>query len=401
MENLDLRYICTTIGNLSGIPIRIFENGQLIFYYDTVHLPKDPLCVYQDEIMAVSDHVGYFITNHFNYYGIVNSEHIKLVLGPTRQIAGTEQEYRNLAFRSNVSPADVDDFVNSMKEIIHMPFETVLQILCTLNYILNKERLALKDITIYDEDQQELQELLARQQAAKSFSSLTEECGSSDEIHNSLAQEQFLMDCIRKGDSAVLQNWIASAPAIRSGTIAGEQLRQTKNILIVSATLASRAAIRGGMNPEEALSLSDAYIRKCELLNTQQQITNLQYHMVLDYTDRVKQIRQDKYPSKLACDVANYVHKHLSETIHTEDIAKELFLSRPHLSQKFKKEVGETLTDFILKEKTEEAKRLLRYTDKTATMLASYLGFSSQSHFSRVFKKYTGMTPTEYRTKYE
>ena len=63
--------------------------------------------------------------------------------------------------------------------------------------------------------------------------------------------------------------------------------------------------------------------------------------------------------------------------------------------------MGETLTDFILKEKTEEAKRLLRYTDKTATMIGSYLGFSSQSHFSRVFWKYTGQTPAEYRKKYE
>ena len=62
--------------------------------------------------------------------------------------------------------------------------------------------------------------------------------------------------------------------------------------------------------------------------------------------------------------------------------------------------MGETLTDFILKEKTEEAKRLLRYTDKTATMIGSYLGFSSQSHFSRVFRKYTGQTPAEYRKKY-
>lgn len=76
-------------------------------------------------------------------------------------------------------------------------------------------------------------------------------------------------------------------------------------------------------------------------------------------------------------------------------------MSRPYLASKFKAETGETLTDFILKEKTEEAKRLLRYTDKTATMIGAYLGFSSQSHFSRVFKKYTGLTPAEYRKKYE
>ncbi len=78
-------------------------------------------------------------------------------------------------------------------------------------------------------------------------------------------------------------------------------------------------------------------------------------------------------------------------------MARELFLSRTYLSAKFKKETGMTLTDFILNEKTEEAKRLLRYSDKTASAISNYLGFSSHSHFVRVFRKYAGMTPNEYQ----
>ena len=80
-------------------------------------------------------------------------------------------------------------------------------------------------------------------------------------------------------------------------------------------------------------------------------------------------------------------------------MAEELFLSRPYLSMKFKRETGMTLTDYILTQKTEEAKRLLRYSDKTSSAIAAYLGFSSQGHFGRVFRKYAGMTPNEYREK--
>ena len=119
--------------------------------------------------------------------------------------------------------------------------------------------------------------------------------------------------------------------------------------------------------------------------------------MVLDYTERVDKLRAGKSKSKLVIDVANYVQHHLSEAINTEDIAKALFISRSRLSSNFKAETGENLVDFILREKTEEAKRFLRYTDKTAAAISAYLGFSSQSHFSRVFKKYTGKTPNEYR----
>ena len=76
-------------------------------------------------------------------------------------------------------------------------------------------------------------------------------------------------------------------------------------------------------------------------------------------------------------------------------------MSRPYLSAKFSREAGMSLTDFILKQKTEEAKRLLRYSDKSAAAISSYLGFSSQSYFSRVFRKYSGKTPAEYRDKYQ
>ena len=95
--NIDLPYICKTLGSLSGIPIRIFENEKMTFYYDMGRLPKDPLCVYYSEVMAVTEHVGYFMTKHFNYYGIVNSGKIKLVIGPTCQVTGRDQELRELA----------------------------------------------------------------------------------------------------------------------------------------------------------------------------------------------------------------------------------------------------------------------------------------------------------------
>ncbi|MBP5405427.1 MAG: helix-turn-helix transcriptional regulator [Clostridia bacterium] len=60
---------------------------------------------------------------------------------------------------------------------------------------------------------------------------------------------------------------------------------------------------------------------------------------------------------------------------------------------------SENLSDYIQKRKIEEGKRALRYTDRPAVNIALYLGFSSQSHFSRVFKKHAGVTPNEYRNE--
>lgn len=400
MEDIDLKYICKVIGNLFGVPIRVYQGETLSFFHSIVELPKDTMEIYREDIWRVTTNVGYFVTSHFHYYGIINSGDTRIVIGPTSQTPDSDQELRELAFRADVPAEDTEEFVEGMKGIIRMPLESIMQILCTINYILNGEKLELEDIAIYESEQNDLKELLERQRSAQAFSRRH----STDEPviheHNTYAQEQQVLRMVRKGDTQALREWIASAPAIRGGMLASDQLRQVKNTFVVTATLVSRAAIQGGFSMEDAFSLSDAYIQRRELLNALDRITNLQYHMVLKFAERVERIRFGGKPTQLTVAVINYIQNHLSEPIRAEEMAKELFMSRPYLSAKFKEETGETLTDFILKEKTEEAKRLLRYSDKSSTAISSYLGFSSLGHFSQVFKKYTGRIPTEYREKY-
>lgn len=397
MKNIDYNYLCTVIANLTGIPLRLYKDEQQIFYHSLVHLPKDPMNLYKKEIFDIKTNVGYFITPYFNYYGVVNSAPYKIVIGPSRQVSISDRDIREIAFKCDVVPDEVEDFVAGMKTIVRMPLESIMQIMCTMNYVMNDEKLGLGDITIYDTIQEDLKAKLETERANQYFDSDIAAIRSQQTVHNTHALEQTIMNIVRKGDTASLREWISTAPAVRSGVLAADQLRQLKNTFIVTATLVARAAIRGGMYVEDSLSLSDSYIQKCELMNNMERIFNLQYHMVLDYTERVEKLRLGKSPSKLTVEVANYIQHHLSEAITTEAIANALFMSRSYLSTKFKAETGETLVNFILKEKTEEAKRLLRYTDRPSVAISNYLGFSSQSHFSRVFKKYTGKSPNEYR----
>ncbi len=397
MKNIDLKYICTVIGNLSGIPIRLFHGEDLIMNYSVVNLPKDPMFLYQKPIFEITTHIGYFISPHFNYYGIINSGMHKIVVGPTRQIVHNLQDLRSLAFRMDIPQNELDNFISGMQSIVRMPLESVMQMLCVVNYILNDEKLELQDIAIYDAEQQNLRKELAVQSMERQPVTETDGVYFQQELHNTLAVEQTIENIIHKGDTAFLKEWISTAPAVRAGIMANEQLRQSKNTFVVAATIASRAAIRGGMDAEDALSLSDAFIQKCELLNNIERITNLQYRMILEFTEQVEKIRHTAHESALAIQVTNYIKHHISEAVTVEAIARHMYLSRPYLSAKFKEETGLSLTDFILNEKTEEAKRLLCYSEKSLLNIGNYLGFSSQSHFSRVFKKYSGYSPTEYR----
>ncbi len=392
----DLQYVAKSIGALSGMPVRLYENGERTFAWFPQKLPKDPMELYRREIFSIGAHVGYFVTPLFHYYGILRADNAAFVIGPTSQIMAGEQDLRELAFKLDIPKEDVPAFVAGMNGIMRLPVETLLSMLCTINHFLNGgETLTPRDVAICDEEQASIKSTVEQRRTARVYG----ETPPPAETHNALAVEEALTELIRKGDTVTLKRWMNDVRAVRGGTIAPNQLRQLKNTFIVAVTLASRAAIRGGMREDDAFILSDGYIQRVELLTEQSKIMNLQYHMILEYTEQVEKLHRAQHTSKLAADVATYVRRHLSEPVSTEKMAEAFYLSRPYLSAKFRQETGETLTGFILREKTEEAKRLLRYSDKSAAAIGAYLGFSSHGHFIRVFKKYAGQTPNEYRAQ--
>ncbi len=391
---IDFDYLCRITAHLSGIPVRVYKGERLVSFHSPVALPRDPMVLYREPIWRISDHVGYCLTEDFFCYGVLTSGEIRFIVGPTRQVPASDQTLRELAFRLGLGKEEAEEWRRSMKAIVPMPVESLLLMLCAVNYMVNGEKRELRDLTIATGQQENLDSLRAAQAMERSGSQ------PPAPMHNSYSQEQAILRIVRKGDTAALHTWLGSAPAIRGGILAPEHLRQRKNLFIVTATLCSRAAIRGGLDVDDAFSLSDAYIQSCERLDTAEQITNLQYHMVLEFTRRVERLHLGEHPGRLAQAVANYVQQHLSETVSTEKLAQALYMGRSHLSTKFHAETGVTLSEFILRQKTEEAKRLLRYTDRTAAAIGEYLAFSSPAHFTRVFKKYAGVTPNEYREKH-
>ena len=395
---VDFEYLARSMARLSGIPVRVYEGETELFHFFPAPLPGDPLELCKKELFAIDSHVGYYCTSVlFHCYGVLNAGSKRFIIGPTSQIMAEEQQLKELAFRLDVPKEEVPAFVDGMRAILPLPAETLLQMLCTMNHLLNGETLELSDVAIYDDEQSLIKTNVEKRRTARNY----DEDASQKQAHNTLAIEEALMGIVRKGDTVALKRWLSQAPAVQGGKIAADQLRQQRNLFIVTATLISRAAIRGGMREDDAFSLSDAYIQRAELLASYSKIVNLQYNMILEFTEQVEMLHRGKHESKLALDVANYVRHHLSEPISVDKMAEEFFLSRPHLSTKFKQETGQTLTDFILNEKTEEAKRLLRYSDKSASSIAAYLGFSSHGHFCKVFKKYASMTPQEYRDKHQ
>lgn len=87
--------------------------------------------------------------------------------------------------------------------------------------------------------------------------------------------------------------------------------------------------------------------------------------------------------------------------LNVEKLASDVGLSRAHLHRKMKDMVGMTPSDFVRTIRIRRACELLRKGDVAVTQVAYKVGFTSQPHFSTIFKSFTGFTPSEYRDGYE
>lgn len=99
-------------------------------------------------------------------------------------------------------------------------------------------------------------------------------------------------------------------------------------------------------------------------------------------------------------EVKQYIERNLTRSLGLVTIATDLYYSPNYLNYVFKLETGETISDYIIRRKIEKAKELLSDPRAKAFEISQILGYSHPSYFGNVFKKYTGLTPNEYRERY-
>ena len=103
----------------------------------------------------------------------------------------------------------------------------------------------------------------------------------------------------------------------------------------------------------------------------------------------------------LVGEVKNIISEGLGRPFMVDEVCKVLGYSRSYLSRIFHKETGDTIAHFALLEKIKEAKRLIRDGMLNFAEISDKLAFDNPQYFSRVFKRITGITPTEYKRSHE
>ncbi|MUL39410.1 helix-turn-helix domain-containing protein [Gloeocapsopsis dulcis] len=102
-------------------------------------------------------------------------------------------------------------------------------------------------------------------------------------------------------------------------------------------------------------------------------------------------------PQRQLLQVLDYINDHLNQDIKLADLAALLDMSQFHFSHLFKQSLGTSPYQYLLQQRIERAKQLLKHSDRAIIDIAFLCGFNSHSHLSKQFRQLTGMTPKDYR----
>lgn len=184
------------------------------------------------------------------------------------------------------------------------------------------------------------------------------------------------------------------------GILSKDPVVNLKYHFVVTAAVMSRTCVDNGMEMEESFRLSDYYIGQLDYIDKEEEIGILHNKMVMDYTRRMAILRKTQALSKPVSECLSYIYTHIKDRVTIEDIAAYTGKSVSYISRLFKSEMNVSVSSFIRTAKIDKAKNMLRYSQVSLVEISSYLAFSSQSHFIKLFKEETGMTPKKYRSLY-
>lgn len=404
----DIRYLCSNASSIFKIPMYFLSvDGDILFEY-SYEYSKNPL--YENKKQVFSEFLN--IHNKQNFFNLISTKYYEnyfsiqinynekllgtLLVGPTISSRITENSLNLLIREFDIPVKHKQDLVNYYNYMIEMEYNIFMYTGLLIYYSIYHQKLNLSDI-------KNNSELLTNLDYKNENSfDISESRRRRDNIfHHSPHYERELLECIKEGNLKKLDEFFKSnAITGEKGIHSKNPLRNEKNIFISFISLVSHSAIEGGLDWELSLSLSDFYILLVEECNSIKDVYELSAKMLTDYTERVHKANIGKYShSILKCQ--NFIFEHLYDKISLTELADHLGMNSSYLSHLFKKEVGISFSEYLQIERIKEAQKLIRAGEKSLSDIYIPLCFIDQSHFTKAFKKVTGITPKEYKLLYK
>lgn len=211
----------------------------------------------------------------------------------------------------------------------------------------------------------------------------------TNQIYTFLDEQKFLK-YIQDGDSISARTLIVKLLKYESEPLSNDKLQSTKYKIVSIVTLITRQVIETGVHLEDAYGLSDVCIRKVDTAQDMNRLNEVLIRTIIDFCTLVKKNLSTQYPLWTRTCI-EYINQNLHRNISLDDIANEINMNAKYVSVQFKKITGESLLEYINRKKIEESQFLLINTKLSILEISTILNYTDQSHFTKIFKKYTKM----------
>lgn len=394
MELANLEYIFRNFSKSWGIPISIYVDGHLYRKFERKSFDVDLIEKHRFQLESTTKSFEVLLTKQLLLYAMISikDSNIKIIAGPGRSVQLEDEDIRSLLKDNDISIQKFPQFRDYIQSIRLLPIDQLVNDFSVLNAAINQEIVVIDmfDIDSFmtdkEVDRNELRDLIEQQY-------------NDFNAYDPLPHFDFelkLLYYIRYGLTDKLERHLSSFIS-RPTSFTADAFRQFKDRCISSTTLVSREAIKGGLPIDISYSLFDSYCRRIERSNSIQQLTETSVSMFFDYAKRIQEIQNIQTNNPSINRVVKYIMSHLNSKLSVSIIAKQLNMNSGYLSYLFKKETGTSLSYFINQQKVNDAKRLLRFTDKSLGEIANDLAFTTQSYFQNVFRRHCNITPMEYK----
>ena len=173
-------------------------------------------------------------------------------------------------------------------------------------------------------------------------------------------------------------------------------LRNFKNYMIILNTLARKAVQQGGVHPLYIDRLSSTFARKIEAVSSFDEGKKLTMEIARKYCYLVRNHAMKGY-SPLVRKVILRIDSDLTADLTLSAHAAALGVNASYLSSLFRRETGQTLSDYVARARMEQAVFLLNTTRMQVQAIAQHCGIQDVNYFTRLFRRVMGKTPSEYR----
>ncbi len=203
------------------------------------------------------------------------------------------------------------------------------------------------------------------------------------------------VESIKKNIAAIKQNFLKG-----KGVLSDNPINNVRYHFIISTALVARNCVQKGMNHDAAYTISDIYIQRADKCNSIDKIIDMLEEMQIDFAGRMRELKKQNIISLHIRKCIDYIYDNLHKKLTVKNAAEYLKINYTYLSKLFVRETGRYFKDFVTNARIYAAKNMLLYSEFSTSEISFSLGFSSQSAFTSVFKKETGMTPNKFRNAF-